>query len=486
MSILNFVGEFSSEIARRFGYGYISNIVEELVESGKSTYDVDCSKFSGVWPESIEYFESLGTKFLEVLGEVENPVQPPNSLGFMAKLLYTWAERNHIAPPIVWELARYIQFALSWTGAYSITGVRWEFIVSEIDELAAELEALQLAMASTLPTWMLLAFLGYLSAKDSFIEKPSTQIEEYEVNVLTLAKAGVVARTQTTEQLFGIELEFTEPDCSVSHYRQALEMGVLSLDSTVDLEFISVPLPFMDMVNEIRRRAKSFNQMLSNNGWTGNGMHIHVSRSSLTPGQVERIQYLLNGQKNSGGVDTEAYWSHVAKRDLDGYEFCTFLSPDQGFAELNSTRYVLLNNKNAATIEFRMFRSPSNIEGVVQNLMVVKQILEFTAEGGTTLGAYLDLCEDKALDELIEESAPVSEAQTVNGFEVEEAESFGHGTSVRVVRFFNETECFFHILNANGELIDEFYGLGMVSLVEFLMGNSERLDALCCDDDVEF
>jgi hypothetical protein len=74
------------------------------------------------------------------------------------------------------------------------------------------------------------------------------------------------------------------------------------------------------------------------------------------------------------------YWNSVADRCLQDNQYCQFPSDVD---EYDITRYLVFNVQNEHTVEFRMFKSPSNHEKVLWNLQVVTGLLEFSKDSNS-------------------------------------------------------------------------------------------------------
>jgi hypothetical protein len=228
--------------------------------------------------------------------------------------------------------------------------------------------------------------------------KRDPRLQVYSFDVLDISTEEVKNKINQVP-LMGIELEFTEPEgMSLSSYLSVLTMGAFKADSTTDVEFVSVPLEYQELVENLKRRQPSFNIMLSANGRETNGMHVHVSRQDISLGQQARIQYLINARKN------RSWWSKVADRDVENNNYCHFSKltrnliravKNTDFGVLNSSdfpyeRTVAVNFRKTETIEFRLFKSPNNLEKVLENLRIFQAILDYTKEGGYTLPGFIE------------------------------------------------------------------------------------------------
>ena len=188
--------------------------------------------------------------------------------------------------------------------------------------------------------------------------------------------------TNSNNTLFGIELEFTHSEYSLKELYECTHMGVFKYDSSVDGEFVTLPYTYEDMVTKLELRSSSFNKLLSNNGSYKVGMHVHVSRKGLTLQQIKNLDTLLNPSSEEG----QDYWCRVAGRDIKNYRYCSI----EPIPSNRYGRYLMLNLENKATVEFRMFISPTSVGQVIDNLKVVSSLVEF-AKNSSDLQEFMNM-----------------------------------------------------------------------------------------------
>lgn len=222
------------------------------------------------------------------------------------------------------------------------------------------------------------------------------QLKNYSFDVLRVAKQEIWDKTQTFIPLMGVELEFTHSDYSLATLLPVLGMGIFKSDSTTDVEFVTVPLEYEDLVSQFKKRELAFSRMLQNNGAETNGMHIHVSRKSISLAQEARIYYLVNAKRNRN------YWTKIADRDVANNNYASFASlsgklinavKNNDYAHLGqydfpNYRTCTVNRENSHTLEFRLFKSPDNLDQVLENLRVVQAVLDYTSSGGYSLPGF--------------------------------------------------------------------------------------------------
>jgi hypothetical protein len=183
----------------------------------------------------------------------------------------------------------------------------------------------------------------------------------YSTDVLKLAKDHKVEEvTNSTETLYGIELEFNHSDYSLRELSPLLAVGAFKKDSSVDGEFVTFPYTYNEMVAKLTVLGVTVNKLLSANEglkWHSSvGMHVHVSRKALPEDKwLNLVGHII------------AHVEEICKLAGRGpNEYCKFSYGG------TTDRYVAVNLCNKNTVEFRMFLSPSGIEGVLRNLEIVK------------------------------------------------------------------------------------------------------------------
>lgn len=219
--------------------------------------------------------------------------------------------------------------------------------------------------------------------RGDIIPEVKPEFHPYSTDVMTLANSKKRNQFQRAvargELMFGIELEFSHSQYSLAVLYSLMAMGIFKWDSSVDGEYVTLPYSYQEMVSKLSNLSSTFDKLLSANGSEGNGMHIHVSRAALTKQQMLNLQWLLNPNT----TEDKYYWEAVADRELEGNRWCSFTDIEEwntigGGGLYDVERYVVLNFTNVHTVEFRMFKSPTNTEKVLWNLAVVAGLLEFS------------------------------------------------------------------------------------------------------------
>lgn len=100
------------------------------------------------------------------------------------------------------------------------------------------------------------------------------------------------------------------------------------------------------------------------------GLHIHVSRRSLSPLTIGKLLVFVHDYKNSALIN------HLARRGPSHY--CERLAKKLTTRELYGyTRYQAINTVNVNTIEFRFFRSAKTPWRILAALETVQALIEW-------------------------------------------------------------------------------------------------------------
>ena len=161
------------------------------------------------------------------------------------------------------------------------------------------------------------------------------------------------------------------------HIRSFEAVGDVQHDSSLSEGFEVVLNPCSHGYLKVRLKAlvNHLSHEWSSGGDERVGMHIHVGRDNLSNEHIRRIDYFVNQHKNHictlAGRESEE-WSRFTKaedmRSRDWEEFG--VTGDNG-------RYEAINLENSKTIEFRIFRSPSDFEEFCTMVDLVQAIVEF-------------------------------------------------------------------------------------------------------------
>lgn len=215
-------------------------------------------------------------------------------------------------------------------------------------------------------------------------------LRESRSNVLDLAtEKKRLSVKRTKELLFGLELEFVY--CNHLHILlPLLEKGILKEDRSCPDggEYVTLPYGFDDLVEFVIEKALYFDLLLEQNKLSiTTGMHVHLTKSAISPRELCNLIYLLNHEKNREILST------LAGRDLRQSNYARFLPMTSHmdrcywtgdyarFLELVCPSRAVVNKHNTIyighrdTIEIRVFISPSCAEGVLNNLLVIRHLL---------------------------------------------------------------------------------------------------------------
>lgn len=198
------------------------------------------------------------------------------------------------------------------------------------------------------------------------IAAPKAKVFSYSTDIMDLAKSHKKLEAEHSDELlFGIELEFNHTGHSLMELSPLLGMGIFKQDSSVDGEFVTLPYVYDELCSKINKLAAAFDKLLSANSsltpWSEVGMHVHVSRKGLSPAQLSLLRYAFTKE------EVAPISSYLCGRYPNRY--CKY-------QRYTGNRYVALNESNANTVEIRAFLSPSSAKGVLENLALLKDLLE--------------------------------------------------------------------------------------------------------------
>ena len=201
----------------------------------------------------------------------------------------------------------------------------------------------------------------------------------YSTDIISLATSKKQEEVMMGNKLMmGIELEFSHSSYSLKELFGLTQMGVFKYDSSVDGEYVTLPYAPEELLNKLNANRLAFNKLLSSNGSSKNGMHIHISKDVLTHEHVLNMQNILNPQDEEG----MEYLEVMADRNIRHNQYCGFIpSSEYNPLELYTTsRYTVLNLKNIHTVEVRIFKSPSTVEGVIANIKFVMALIKVSKD----------------------------------------------------------------------------------------------------------
>jgi hypothetical protein len=122
------------------------------------------------------------------------------------------------------------------------------------------------------------------------------------------------------------------------------------------------------------------------------GLHVHVSKSTLSKLQIAKIVTFVNNRDNQPLIKA------VARRYETGY--CKIKSKKIGQSHYSEDRYEAVNITPLNTIEFRIFRGSLKYESVVAAIQFSNAVVEFCDPSRTSVR---DLTADNFLNFIREE-----------------------------------------------------------------------------------
>lgn len=118
------------------------------------------------------------------------------------------------------------------------------------------------------------------------------------------------------------------------------------------------------------------------------GLHIHVSRASLTPMIIGRILHFVNHPKTKkfiqkvAGRTEEKYTKYYPKELTDALHPERCGNPEDPV----HNRRVAVNLENPKTVEFRIFRGTARASHIIRNLEFVDCVVKFCHPGDRSFG----------------------------------------------------------------------------------------------------
>jgi hypothetical protein len=189
--------------------------------------------------------------------------------------------------------------------------------------------------------------------------------------------------------LLGYELEVVSRNGSVSDavkfVRQHLATDYVTLKSDGSIcgpgfEIVSRP----DSLAVHKKKTEAFLAEAKDHlkSWPANldcGMHVHITRSALSPLQLGKMLVFLNDPGN------ERFVTDVAGRGP--IEWCK-RSPKKltDGIKRSDERRAALNLTNDRTVEVRIFRGNVARDGFIKNLEFVQALVDFTAPAEQSIG----------------------------------------------------------------------------------------------------
>jgi hypothetical protein len=219
------------------------------------------------------------------------------------------------------------------------------------------------------------------------------------------------------KQFFGVELELEVPNHNLCHLSDFIEtlpdrqLGVCCSDASMDygLEIKVPPCEGSYIKTHMSKIMKLVKEQGDNlEAQSTCGMHVHVSRASLTELQIGKIASLIYSPSNkrfmeyiAGREASSTYcrfdkdrkqMMHTTKAyNENGYHTNIQDDPDplnkyrakrEQLSFTNQERYAALNLQKSGTIEFRLFASSTDHDTIMANLDFVRSLVAYTRAGG--------------------------------------------------------------------------------------------------------
>lgn len=184
---------------------------------------------------------------------------------------------------------------------------------------------------------------------------------------------GVAREPEPGRRYFGVELEYECPgdspgDVSYDVHR-AFGRGrcIVSSDGslTEGLELVTAPADYGTMHTWLL----DFRAPAACRVKRSCGMHVHVSRNTVSPLNLGKVLIFVNAEKNRGLIDTMARRSETP--------FCKKAERKWLSDPWRHDRYQAVNTANRGTIEFRLFAGTRTPWKAAAALESVQAILEF-------------------------------------------------------------------------------------------------------------
>lgn len=190
------------------------------------------------------------------------------------------------------------------------------------------------------------------------------------------------------ERYFGMEFEVSNisPESCYVLFNDLYKDKLIYNKSDSSLhggtEIVTNPCDRKSMNKLLSRMKDGLEIIKSQKGYKDNaGIHIHVTRKSISPIDVYKLSYLFN--YNMDSVFKRALYYITGRNSTstvlqDGYHYCQ-IGAINNKKELkhNENRYCAINLLNSDTIEFRMFKTEADIDIIKSYFDFVEDSLEY-------------------------------------------------------------------------------------------------------------
>lgn len=219
----------------------------------------------------------------------------------------------------------------------------------------------------------------------SKLSKTGTLINPYGTKVPKYISADTgkenTNRFETKKHLFGIELELEngKEESTVPIYKKLSSYLLCKSDGSLSngIEIVTCPATYDVHKEKGRILFDTITKETKLKNLSTCGLHIHVSKKSLSTLQIGKIIEFIHNPKNKEFITKIAGRASNRFSSLEKERKITDVAPDNFNPELEE-RMVGVNLKNVDTIEFRIFASTTVYEDYMMRLDFVNALLFYT------------------------------------------------------------------------------------------------------------
>jgi len=196
--------------------------------------------------------------------------------------------------------------------------------------------------------------------------------------------------TKMRRRYMGVELEVETPNGNRGEKAQQLHALInnevwgqnvfFENDGSLNngFEIISQPMG-LDRHRELWSWLKDKNAVrgLRSHNTSTCGLHVHVSRDSMSKLQIAKVVSFINDP------DNEPLIRAVARRYAEGY--CKIKNKKMGSAAYSDDRYEAVNITPRKTIEFRIFKGSLKYESVMSAIQFTNALVDFCGRSTTSI-----------------------------------------------------------------------------------------------------
>ena len=192
---------------------------------------------------------------------------------------------------------------------------------------------------------------------------------------------------------YGMELEFsnTNPLIAKAVFKDEYNNQLIYNKSDSSLigngvEIVTVPMTknrLLDLINRMDFKEFEKSHSHPDNLYVNAGVHIHVSRNTISPFDMTKLSFLLNGVDSMHYKRIMYYLCGRIKTpnaitiDDHYYEIGTASGKNILDPNFVSSHNIALNLGNNNTIEFRLFKSSTNKDELKSYIEIVHNLIEF-------------------------------------------------------------------------------------------------------------